>query len=89
MLKITTVHESARDVLLVLDGNITQQWGALLDEVCRDYLRQNKTIQLDSAAVRFIDAPGIEVLRNFPSDQVTLVNTPAFVMQLLKFGGPS
>ena len=31
MLKITTIQESGTDVLLKLEGKITEQWAALLD----------------------------------------------------------
>ena len=51
MLKITTIQESGRDVLLKLEGKITEQWAALLDGECRAYLRQNKAVYLDCSHV--------------------------------------
>jgi ABC-type transporter Mla MlaB component len=86
MLKITKTQESASNVALKLEGKVTEQWATLLDDVCRIYLEQKKTVHLDCANVDFIDADGIAVLRNFPPKEVTLVNTPGFVMQLLQIG---
>jgi anti-anti-sigma regulatory factor len=87
MLKITKTQESAGEVHLTLEGKVTDQWAALLDGVCRTHLRAHQTVQLDCAHVDFIDATGIEVLKNFPRKRVTLLHAPGFVTQLLQNGG--
>lgn len=87
MLKITKIQESKRDVLLKLEGKITEQWAALLDGECRTILRQQKSVYLDCSHVDFVDARGVEVLNNFPRSQVTLMSAPGFVTELLQSGG--
>lgn len=89
MLKITKVQESKSDVLLKLEGKITEQWAALLDGECRMILRQQKFVYLDCSQVDFIDARGVEVLNNFLQSQVTLMSAPGFVTELLQIGGQS
>lgn len=89
MLKITKIQESRSDVLVKLEGKITEQWAALLDGVCRGYLRQEKTVHLDCSHVDFIDARGIAVLNDLPRIQVTLMSAPVFVTELLQTGGRS
>ncbi len=89
MLKITTIQESRRDVLIKLEGKITDQWATLLDGECRSYLRKEKAVHLDCSRVDFIDARGIEVLNSFPLSQVTLMSAPVFVTELLRIGGRS
>ena len=89
MLKITKIQESRRDVLLKLEGKITDQWAVLLDGECRSYLRQKKAVHLDCAHVDFIDATGVEVLNNLSRRQVTLMSAPGFVTELLQIGGRS
>ena len=89
MLKITRVQESRRDVLLKLEGKITEQWAALLDGECRAYLRKDKAVFLDCSHVDYIDGSGVEVLNAFPHSHVTLVSTPSFVTELLQIGGRS
>lgn len=89
MLKITKIQESGRDVLLKLEGKITEQWAALLDGECRTYLRKHKAVFLDCSHVDYIDGQGIEVLNAFTHSHVTLVSTPAFVTELLQIGGRS
>jgi anti-anti-sigma regulatory factor len=89
MLKITKVQESGTDVLLKLEGKITDQWAALLDGECRSFLRQKKAVYLDCSNVDFVDGKGIEVLNNLPQSKVTLMSAPAFVTELLQIGGQS
>ena len=78
MLKITKIQESRRDVLIKLEGKITDQWAVLLDDECRSYLRQEKTVYLDCSYVDFIDARGVEVLNNFPNHK-----SPLWALQFL------
>jgi anti-anti-sigma regulatory factor len=89
MLKITKIQETRRDVLIKLEGKITDQWAVLLDDECRSYLCQEKAVHLDCSHVDFIDARGVEVLNNFPQSQVTLMSAPVFVTELLRIGGRS
>lgn len=89
MLKITKVQESGREVLLKLEGKVTDQWAALLDGECRSFLRQRKAVYLDCSHVDFIDQRGVEVLNAFPPEQVTLMSAPGFVTELLQIGGRS
>jgi anti-anti-sigma regulatory factor len=83
MLKITKTEESPRDVHLLLEGKVADQWAALLDGVCRAHIREHKTVLLDCAHVDFIDASGVDVLKSLPRQQVTLVHVPGFITQLL------
>lgn len=89
MLKITTVQERGNDVLLKLEGKITEQWAALLDGECRSFLRRKKLVCLDCSQVEFIDQRGVDVVNNFPPAQVTLISVPGFVTELLQIGGQS
>jgi ABC-type transporter Mla MlaB component len=86
MLRITKTLENAGSVILMLEGKVTEQWATLLDDVCRAYLNQKKTLHLECARVDFVDANGISVLKNLPRPEVTIVNAPAFVTQLLQIG---
>ncbi len=89
MLKITKIQESRSDVLLKLEGKITEQWAALLDGECRSYLRKKKAVYLDCSNVEYIDLQGVEVVKSFPRTQVILMSAPAIVRELLHIGGRS
>jgi ABC-type transporter Mla MlaB component len=87
MLKITKIQESRSDVLLKLEGKITEPWTSLLDSECRLFLRQKKKVHLDCSHVDFIDGKGVEMLKHFPEQHVTLMSAPGFVAELLQNGG--
>ena len=89
MMKITKIQESGHDVLLKLEGKITEQWAALLDGECRAYLRRHKAVFLDCSHVEYIDGRGVEVLNAFPHSHVTVMSAPALVTELLQIGGRS
>lgn len=89
MLRITKIQESRRDVMIKLEGKITDQWATLLDRECRSYLRQEKSVHLDCSHIDFIDARGVEVLNNFPRTQVNLMSAPGFITELLQIGDRS
>ena len=89
MLKITKIQESRSEVPLKLEGKITAEWAVLLDGECRVLLRGEKAVYLDCANVDFIDARGVQVLNNLPQEQVTLMNVPGYVTELLETEGRS
>lgn len=87
MLRITKIQESAHDVLLKLEGKLTDQWAALLDGECRAILRQKKNLFLECSRLDYVDSRGVEILNNFPRKHVTLMSAPRFVVELLHVGG--
>jgi anti-anti-sigma regulatory factor len=89
MLKITTIEETGTTVLLKLEGKVTEQWAALLDGECRAFLNNRQTLMLDCAGVNFLDARGVDVLRNLRLNNVTILGAPEIVTELLRTGGQS
>ena len=89
MLKITKIEENGTTVLLKLEGKVTEQWAALLDGECRAVLKNRQTLMLDCAGVNFLDARGVDVLRNLRLNNVTILGAPEIVTELLRTGGQS
>jgi len=89
MLKITKTDMNGSRLVLKLEGKITGQWAELLDAECRAELRNRTSLELDCAGVDFLDDKGVEVLRNLPRKQVTLISAPGYVTELLHIGGRS
>lgn len=87
MLKITTIRENRSEVLLKLEGKITEQWAVLLDGECRAFLQSKDVVFLDCSDIAFIDTRGVEVLKHFPRQQVTLISAPSYLTELLQNGG--
>jgi anti-anti-sigma regulatory factor len=89
MLRITKLHENGTKIVLKLEGKITDEWATLLDEECQAALRSRNRVELDCAAVNFLDEKGIEVLKNLSLKRVTFIGTPDYVTEMLQTGGRS
>jgi anti-anti-sigma regulatory factor len=89
MLKITKTEENGTTVVLKLEGKVTERWASLLDGECRAVLRNQKTLLLDCAGVNFLDAQGVDVLRNLRLNNVTIIGAPGIVTELLRTRGQS
>lgn len=87
MLRITRMDGKAGPVTLKLEGKVSDQWARLLETECRSLLRDGQDVRLDFSDVSFMDAEGVGVVRDFPRQQVCIVNAPRFIEELLKWGG--
>jgi ABC-type transporter Mla MlaB component len=89
MLKITVVESSREAVRLRVEGRVTDRWVEELRRTCElhapgDGIR----LTLDLADVSFVDAAGIELLKQLRIHCVTLLSPSSFVAEHLK-GAPS
>jgi anti-anti-sigma regulatory factor len=87
MVRIQKIVESATETTLSVEGRIVSEWVTVLEDECRQALRDTPRVQLDLAAVTFIDARGVEVLRRLVTEGVAVVNCREFIGALLNGDG--
>ena len=87
MLRIQKVVESSTETTLSVAGRIVSEWVTVLERECWQALRDTPCVQLDLAAVTFIDAPGVAVLRSLVTEGVVIVNCREFIDALLEGNG--
>jgi ABC-type transporter Mla MlaB component len=87
MVRIQKIVESATEPTLSVEGRIVSEWVTVLEDECRQALRDTPRVQLDLAAVTFIDARGVEVLRRLVTEGVAVVNCREFIGALLNGDG--
>lgn len=87
MLRITKIENNGAPVTLKLEGNVSDQWAALLEGECRLLLRHRKDLRLDFSGVNFMDASGVEVVKSLPRQHVQIINAPSFIQELLEKRG--
>jgi anti-anti-sigma regulatory factor len=85
MLKITVVESSREAVRLRVEGRVTDRWVEELRRTCElhapgDGIR----LTLDLVDVSFVDAAGIELLKQLRTGCVTLLSPSSFVAEQLK-----
>ena len=89
MLRITVVESSRDAVRLKVEGRVTGGWVEELRKTCDlQGLSDGIQLTLDLADVAFVDAVGIELLKELRFRCVTLLSPSAFVAEQLK-GTPS
>lgn len=89
MLKITVVESSSEAVRLRVEGRVTDRWVEELRSTCDLHAPDGMIrLTLDLANVSFVDAAGIELLKQLRIHCVTLLSPSSFVAEQLK-GPPS
>ncbi len=85
MLRITVVESSSQVVRLRVEGRVTDRWVAELRKSCAVHaLYDGIRLTLDLADVSFVDAAGIELLKELRSCCVTLLSPSPFVAEQLE-----
>jgi anti-anti-sigma regulatory factor len=85
MLRITVVESSDNAVRLRVEGRITGRWIEELRRSCDLHaVGDGIRITLDLADVSFVDAEGIELLKELRCHCVTLLSPSPFVAEQLK-----
>jgi anti-anti-sigma regulatory factor len=74
-------------ITLRLEGKITADWVNVLEQECRSLMSQQKSVCLDFSDVSYMDLHCVDMMRTLPIAQVTVVNAPDFIAQLLHRGG--
>jgi anti-anti-sigma regulatory factor len=85
MLRITVVESSSEAVRLRVEGRVASGWVEELRRSCEvQALSDGIRLTLDLADVSFVDAAGIELLKELRIRCVTLVSPSPFVAEQLR-----
>jgi len=85
MLRITIVESSGEAVKIRVEGRVAGRWVEELRRSCTVHgLNDGVQLTLDLADVSFIDADGIEALKDLRSRCVKLISPSSFVAEQLK-----
>jgi anti-anti-sigma regulatory factor len=84
VLRIDQVYENPFTAKLKVEGTLVGEWVSLLEEKILESLESNKKVLLDFSELRFVDEPGIEMLRRMPPEKLEIANCSRFIEELLK-----
>jgi len=85
MLRVTVVESSSEAVRLRVEGRVASGWVEELRRSCEvQALSDGIRLILDLADVSFVDADGVELLKELRVRCVTLLNPSPFVSERLK-----
>jgi anti-anti-sigma regulatory factor len=82
VLKITRLSHKGPGLTIKLEGKILEAWVGAARDACA--VRGRRPLRLDLAAVTFVDAAGVQLLRDLLAEGVEIVACSNFVGELLR-----
>jgi anti-anti-sigma regulatory factor len=82
MLRITWLSQKGRGLTLKVEGEILGPWVDALRATCAARGRQRR-LRLDLAAVTYVDAAGVQLLRELMAEGIAIAACSSFVGELL------
>jgi hypothetical protein len=86
VLKITRLSCKGRPPTIKLEGQFLEPWVGAVRDACNPRGRRYGRAQLDLAAVTYVDAAGVQLLRDLLDTGVGIVAFSSFVRELLELG---
>lgn len=83
MLKITRHSRKGRGLTIKLEGEILEPWVGAVRDACTKQGRRARP-RLDLAAVTYVDAAGVQLLRDLLAGGVKIAACSSFVRELLQ-----
>ena len=81
MLRITRLSQIGRGLTIKLEGEIVGAWVGAARDACA--IRGRRPRRLDLAAVTYVDAAGLQLLRDLMAEGVEIADCSSFVRELL------
>jgi anti-anti-sigma regulatory factor len=82
MLKITQLSQKGC-LTLKLEGRLLESWVGAVRDACRTLESRSGHLGLDLAAVNYVDAAGVHLLRDLMCEGIEIVACSSFIGQLL------
>ena len=82
MLKITRLSHKGRGLTIKLEGEIIGPWVDTVRDTCAK--RGHRPRRLDLAAVTYVDAAAVQLLRDLMAEGVEIVACSSFVGEILR-----
>ncbi len=84
MIRITSVQKGQSDRLLIVEGRVLGPWIEALDVAVQQAMASAPgRVLIDIAAVSFVDAGGVRLLRRLMAQGVKLQAASPFLLELL------
>ena len=81
MLRITRLSQKGQGLTIKLEGEIVGAWVGAARDACA--VRGRRPLRLDLAAVTYVDAAGVQLLRDLLAEGVEIAACSSFVGALL------
>ena len=83
ILRLTRIPRNDPGVTLRAEGRVVGEWAMLLERECAAAASEFGVVDLDLAAVAYVDTKGVAALRRLMRNHVTIGNCPPLIHELL------
>jgi anti-anti-sigma regulatory factor len=83
VLKITQLSRKGQTLTIKLEGEILEPWVSTVREACTPRGRRSRRPLLDLSAVSYVDAPGVQLLRDLRREGIQIAACSSFIRELL------
>ena len=83
MFKITWLSQKGRGLTLKLEGELLELWVDSVRDACAARGRGPRRLRLDLAAVSYVDAAGVQLLRDLLAKGAEIAACSSFVGELI------
>jgi hypothetical protein len=83
VLKITRLSHKGRGLTIKLEGEILGPWLGAVRDACTKRVRRSSRLRLDLAAVTYVDAAGVQLLRDLVGEGIEIAACSLFIAELL------
>jgi ABC-type transporter Mla MlaB component len=83
VLKITRLCRKGRMLTLKLEGELLEPWVSSVRDACAPQGCRSEPLCLDLAAVTYVDAAGVQLLRDLLRDGIEIAACSSFLTALL------
>jgi anti-anti-sigma regulatory factor len=84
VLRITQLSQKGRGLTIKLEGEIVGAWVGAARDACAVRGRRPRPLRLDLAAVTYVDAAGVQLLRDLVAQGAAIAACSSFVGELLR-----
>ena len=84
MLRVTLLSQKGRGLTIKLEGVLLGPWVGSVRDACAARGRRPLPLRLDLAAVTYVDAAGVQLLRDLLAEGVEIAACSSFVGELLQ-----
>jgi anti-anti-sigma regulatory factor len=81
--KITWISQKGRGLTLKLEGELLEPWVDSVRDACAARGWRSRRLRLDLAAVTYVDAAGVQLLRDLAAEGAEIAACSSFVGELL------
>jgi anti-anti-sigma regulatory factor len=83
VLRITRLFPRGRGLTIRLEGELLGPWVGSVRDACAARGRRPRRLRLDLAAVSYVDAAGVQLLRDLAAEGAEIAAGSSFVGELL------